>query len=137
MSGSCGILHLTYCYILADPNVETRLNIALSFNIYVPRDERFSHVKMADALGYALKLIVQVLKPELESLFDKTPNEFDSFQDVLQLYDGGIELPEGIFKDIRDHIPVELIKEIFRTDDEKFLKFPKPQVIKGVVHDPG
>ncbi|KAK4273458.1 hypothetical protein QN277_021855 [Acacia crassicarpa] len=114
----------------SDRNFETRLSLPLSFNIYVPRDERFSHVKMSDALGYALKLIVQVLKPELESLFDKTPNEFDSFQDVLKLYEGGIELPEGIFKDIRDSIPAELIKEIFRTDGEKFLKFPTPQVIK-------
>ncbi|KAF7805112.1 putative linoleate 9S-lipoxygenase 5 [Senna tora] len=102
----------------------------MSFNIYVPKDERFSHVKMADALGYALKLIVQVLKPELESLFDSTPNEFDSFQDVLKLYEGGIKLPEGVFKDIRENIPSELIKEIFRTDGENFLRFPTPQVIK-------
>ena len=73
-----------------------------------------------------------ILRPSFECQYSVK----DFIQDVLQLYDGGIELPEGIFKDIRDHIPVELIKEIFRTDDEKFLKFLKPQVIKGVVHNP-
>lgn len=105
----------------------------MSLDIYVPRDERFGHLKMADFLAYALKTIVQVLKPELESLFDSTPNEFDNFEDVLKLYEGGIEVPEGILRDVRDNIPAEMLKEIFRTDGERFLKFPLPQVIAGTV----
>ncbi|KAK7277935.1 hypothetical protein RJT34_22955 [Clitoria ternatea] len=115
----------------SDPNCESRLNLVMSLDIYVPRDERFGHLKLADFLAYALKSIVQVLKPELESLFDSTPNEFDSFEDVLKLYEGGIEVPEGILKDVRDHIPAEMLKEIFRTDGERLLKFPLPQVIGG------
>ncbi|XP_027367736.1 probable linoleate 9S-lipoxygenase 5 isoform X2 [Abrus precatorius] len=113
----------------SDPNYESRLNLVMSLDIYVPRDERFGHLKLADFLAYALKSIVQVLKPELESLFDSTPNEFDSFEDVLKLYEDGFEVPEGILKDVRDHIPAEMLKEIFRTDGERFLKFPLPQVI--------
>ncbi|XP_057424124.1 probable linoleate 9S-lipoxygenase 5 [Lotus japonicus] len=113
----------------SDPNSESRLNLALSLDIYVPRDERFGHLKLADFLAYALKSIVQVLKPELESLSDSTPNEFDSFEDVLKLYEGGIEVPEGLLRDVRDNIPGEMLKEIFRTDGERFLKFPMPQVI--------
>lgn len=127
---------LIYLVILADPKTESRLNLDKSLNIYVPRDERFGHLKMADFLAYGLKSIFQVLKPELESLFDRTPNEFDSFEDVFKLYEGGIKLPEGILKDIRDNIPAELLKEIFRTDGEPFLKFPMPQVIKGLILDP-
>ncbi|KAI9087871.1 hypothetical protein K1719_030201 [Acacia pycnantha] len=73
-----------------DPNTESRLSLAMSLNIYVPRDERFGHLKLADFLAYALKSVVQVLKPELESLFDSTPNEFDSFEDVIKLYEAGI-----------------------------------------------
>lgn len=113
----------------SDPNYESRLDLALSLNIYVPRDERFGHLRMSDFLAYALKSIVQVLKPELESLFDSTPNEFDSFEDVLKLYEGGIDVPEGLLKYVRDNIHGEMLKEIFRTDGEKFLKFPMPQVI--------
>ncbi|XP_016175247.1 probable linoleate 9S-lipoxygenase 5 isoform X2 [Arachis ipaensis] len=113
----------------SDPKYESRLNLALSLNIYVPRDERFGHLKLADFLSYALKSIVQVLKPEFESIFDKTPNEFDSFEDVLKLYEGGLEVPEGVVKVIRDNVPLEMLKEIFRTDGERFLKFPLPQVI--------
>ncbi|KAL5068732.1 hypothetical protein RYX36_019619 [Vicia faba] len=113
----------------SDPNYESRLDLELSLKIYVPRDERFGHLKMSDFLAYALKSIVQVLKPELESLFDSTPNEFDSFEDVLKLYESGIDVPEGLLKDVRDNIHGEMLKEIFRTDGEKFLKFPMPQVI--------
>jgi linoleate 9S-lipoxygenase len=105
----------------------------MSLKIYVPRDERFGHLKMSDFLAYALKSIVQILKPELESLFDSTPNEFDSFEDVLKLYESGIDVPEGLLKEVRDNIHGEILKEILRTDGEKLLKFPVPQVIAGTV----
>ncbi|KAK4283368.1 hypothetical protein QN277_000323 [Acacia crassicarpa] len=114
----------------SDPNTESRLSLAMSLNIYVPRDERFGHLKLADFLAYALKSVVQVLKAELDSLFNSTPNEFDSFEDVIKLYEGGIKVPEGILKHIRDKIHVELFKEILRTDGEPLLKFPKPLVIE-------
>jgi linoleate 9S-lipoxygenase len=113
-----------------DPNTESRLPILMSLNIYVPRDERFGHLKMSDFLAYALKSVAQVIKPELESKFDNTPSEFDSFQDVLNMYDGGIELPKGLVDDIRENIPAEMLKEIFRTDGERLLKYPLPQVLK-------
>ncbi|XP_057439389.1 probable linoleate 9S-lipoxygenase 5 isoform X2 [Lotus japonicus] len=114
----------------SDANSESRLNPVMTLDIYVPRDERFGHLKLADFLANGLKSIVQVLKPELESLFNSTPDEFDSFEDVLKLYEGGIKVPEGVIKVIRDNIPAELLKEILRTDGERFLKFPVPQVIK-------
>jgi linoleate 9S-lipoxygenase len=105
----------------------------MSLNIYVPRDERFGHLKMSDFLAYALKAVAQFLKPELESLFDSTPSEFDSFQDVLNLYEGGIKLPDGLLENIREDIPAEMLREIFPTDGEGLLKYPMPQVIKGVI----
>lgn len=104
----------------------------MSLNIYAPRDERFGHLKLADFLAYALKSIGQFLKPEIEDLFDSTRDEFDSFEDVLKLYEGGVEVPEALLKNVRDNIPAEMLKEIFRTDGERFLKFPIPQVIKGM-----
>ncbi|KAL5566066.1 hypothetical protein UlMin_029230 [Ulmus minor] len=113
-----------------DHKFEKRLKLVLSLNIYVPRDERFGHLKLSDFLAYALKSIGQFIKPELEALLDKTPDEFDSFDDVLKLYEGGIELPEGLLKNVRDNIPAEMLKEIFRTDGERLLQFPLPQIIK-------
>lgn len=118
-----------------DPNSESRLHLLRSLNIYVPRDERFGHLKMSDFLAYALKSVVQVLKPEFEALFDKTPSEFDSFKDIYDLYEGGIKVPEAILKDITKNIPAEMLKEIFRTDGEQILKFPMPQVIKGILEN--
>ncbi|XP_021817421.1 probable linoleate 9S-lipoxygenase 5 [Prunus avium] len=113
-----------------DPNSESRIPLLMSLNIYVPRDERFGHLKLSDFLAYALKSIVQFIRPELEALFDKTPSEFDSLEDVLKLYKGGIPLPEGLLKDIGDNIPAEMLKEIFRTDGAQLLRFPMPQVIE-------
>ncbi|PSR85368.1 Linoleate 9S-lipoxygenase [Actinidia chinensis var. chinensis] len=114
----------------ADPNTESRLPL-LSLDFYVPRDERFSQAKMSDFLADALKSIGQILLPEIASLFDRTPNEFDTFQNVLNLYEGGIKLPNAVpHCEIRDCIPWEMLKELVRSDGERFLKFPMPDVIK-------
>lgn len=126
-----GDLQLLISSVFTDPNTESRLPL-LSLDIYVPRDERFGHLKMSDFLAYALKAIVQFIYPELKDLCDSTPNEFDSFQDVLNLYEGGIVLPEGPSLDnIREKIPLELLKQVFATDNAQLLKYPTPQVIKG------
>ncbi|KDP40158.1 hypothetical protein JCGZ_02156 [Jatropha curcas] len=114
-----------------DPDSESRLPL-LSLDIYVPRDERFGHLKFSDFLAYALKSLVQVLLPEVKSLCDKTINEFDSFEDVLKLYEGGLKLPNAaLTSKIRKSIPWEMLKELVRNDGERFLKFPMPDVIKA------
>ncbi|KAJ4968402.1 hypothetical protein NE237_015103 [Protea cynaroides] len=114
-----------------DPKTESRIPLAMSLNIYVPRDERFGHIKMSDFLAYALKAVVQFLLPQLEAFCDLNPNEFTSFQDVLELYEGGIQLPNvPAFDKVIDRIPLELLKELFRSDGEGLLKFPMPEVIK-------
>ncbi|KAK6915577.1 Lipoxygenase, C-terminal [Dillenia turbinata] len=114
-----------------DPNCESRLSLALSLNVYVPRDERFGHLKMADFIAYSLKSIVQVLAPEIETVFSDSPFEFKTYQDVINLYKGGIKVPASpLLHQIREAIPLEMLKELVRTDGEKVLKFPIPQVIK-------
>ncbi|KFK39531.1 hypothetical protein AALP_AA3G256400 [Arabis alpina] len=114
----------------SDPKSESRLAL-INLNIYVPRDERFSHVKFSDFLAYALKAVTQVLVPELASVCDKTINEFDSFEDVFHLYDGSIKLPNGhTISKLRDVVPWEMFRELIRNDGEQFLKFPLPDVLK-------
>ncbi|XP_019187207.1 PREDICTED: probable linoleate 9S-lipoxygenase 5 [Ipomoea nil] len=111
-----------------DPHYESRLSFLAGIDIYVPRDEKFGHLKFSDFLGYALKSLGQFLLPEMLSLFDKTPNEFDTFDDVNALYEGG--LSHGpILEHIQKNTPLEMIKELLRSDGEKMFKFPTPQVI--------
>ncbi|KAK4478086.1 hypothetical protein RD792_017351 [Penstemon davidsonii] len=113
-----------------DPKSESRLFL-LSLNTYVPRDELFNQVKFSDFIAYALKSLCQVLVPEIKAVTDKTFNEFDTFQDVLDLYEGGIKLPnDHKLHKIKGCIPLELIKELTRSDGERFLKFPMPDIIK-------
>lgn len=105
--------------------------LLLSLNIYVPRDERFGHLKMADFLAYGLKSVSQLLLPEFESIFDRTPNEFDTFEDVLKIYQGGIKLPDGTLENITESIPFEFLKQLLHSDGEGLFKYPMPKVIQG------
>ncbi|KAL5712667.1 linoleate 9S-lipoxygenase [Ranunculus cassubicifolius] len=111
-----------------DPDSEERLFL-LRLDIYVPRDEKFGHLKMSDFLGYALKSVAQVFLAQLKNL-DRTPTEFDSFNDVLNLYEGRDPLPDGVAETFRQCVPFEILKEIIRSDGEGPAKFPMPQVIK-------
>ncbi|GJQ90120.1 probable linoleate 9S-lipoxygenase 5 [Tanacetum coccineum] len=137
-----------------DPNMESRISILQSLNIYVPKDERFSDLKMADVYAYGIKLVSQGLLPGFESIVDKISdevvgtlenvlqhkfesissnnfNEFSSFEDVLKLYQGGITIPKSSFlESVREKIPSEFFRELFRSDGEHLSKFPVPQVIK-------
>ena len=119
--------------MVSDPKTESRLHL-LNLNIYVPRDEQFGHVKFSDFLAYALKSVAQVLLPEIRSLCDKTINEFDTFQDVWDIYEGSLQMPSGVVvSKLRELIPYELLRELVRNDGERLLKFPVPDVVKGIL----
>ncbi|KAE9616206.1 hypothetical protein Lal_00017471 [Lupinus albus] len=107
-----------------DTKSESRSDI-----VYLPRDEAFGHLKSSDFLVYILKSASQNVIPKLQSAIRLQFNqpEFNSFEDVRGLYDGGIKLPTNILSDIS---PIPLFKELFRTDGEQALKFPEPKVIQ-------
>lgn len=111
----------------ADPNSESRLPLLMSFGIYVPRDENFAPLKMTDFVGIALKVIVQLLVPELESLANISLNEFNSFEEILKIYEEGINLPNDLLQRSTTH----MLKEFIQSAGQQFLKYPMPQVIKG------
>ncbi|CAI8607972.1 unnamed protein product [Vicia faba] len=107
-----------------DPKSESRSDI-----VYLPRDESFGHVKSSDFLVYILKSASQNIIPQLKSVVTLQLNnpEFNTFEDVRSLYDGGIKLPTDVLSKIS---PIPLFKEIFRTDGESALKFPPPKVVQ-------
>ncbi|XP_020218680.1 linoleate 9S-lipoxygenase 1 [Cajanus cajan] len=105
-----------------DPNSEK----PSSKTYYIPRDENFGHLKSSDFLTYGIKAITQNVLPRFQSAFGSNA-EFESFEDVRGLYEGGLCLPTDIISNISS---IPAVKEIFRTDGEQFLKFPPPQVIR-------
>ncbi|GJU46365.1 probable linoleate 9S-lipoxygenase 5 [Tanacetum coccineum] len=116
----------------SDPKTESRLPLRKSLSIYVPRDERFGQLKLSDFLGSGVKSISQFLVSELQALTDSTHDEFDTLEDVLRIYEGGIKLPDGpLLEVIRKNIPFELLKALAPTDGEGLAKFPMPKVIEG------
>ncbi|XP_060219159.1 probable linoleate 9S-lipoxygenase 5 [Lycium barbarum] len=111
-----------------DPKSESRLPLLKSLDIYVPRDERFNQLKMSDFAAFALKLLSQFSLAELEA---SSFTEFDTFEDELKIYKDAFNFPfESLIHKIRDLVPMELLKELLRSDGEHLCKFPMPQVIK-------
>lgn len=118
--------------VLLDPKIESRLPLIVSNNVYVPRDERFGHLKKSDFLAYGLETFLKFLLPEFEGLVDDTVDEFDTLEDVMKLYNGGLKLPQGASLDnIIKEIPLQVFKELLRSDGEGLSKYTIPQVIEG------
>lgn len=106
-----------------------------SMDIYVPRDERFGHLKMSDFIGYSLKAIVEAILPTIGTFVDLVGvrKEFDSFEDILALYELGPEVPDNpLMAEIKKKIPNDLLRSFLPVgghDDP--LKMPLPQVIQS------
>nr|XP_016439144.1 PREDICTED: probable linoleate 9S-lipoxygenase 5 [Nicotiana tabacum] len=96
------------------PTTESRLPQIASFAIYVPRDEKFSPLKMTDVLSNAQKAIAQVFAPQLASLGNLTLNEFNSFEDVLKVYEPG---SPGFLKYPTPHV-IREDKSAWMSDEE-------------------
>ncbi|KAL6893707.1 hypothetical protein ACP4OV_007805 [Aristida adscensionis] len=117
------------------PNSESRLQPLLNLNIYVPRDERFGHLKKSDFIGYGLKALIEALVPAVGVVIDDERYEFDSFEDILGMYEQGPEKPNNpIVEEIKKNIPCELLMFIRGMlpvgGHDNLLKMPLPQVIK-------
>ncbi|KAL3516082.1 hypothetical protein ACH5RR_022984 [Cinchona calisaya] len=116
---------------ITDSKSESRLPLFSSLDIYVPRDERFGHLKSEDFLAYILKSITQLFVPLIGALAGPTPCEFDSLEDTFKLYEGGIKLPDSpLLQKLIECIPSEFLRELLSSDGGGFLKFPTPQVIR-------
>ncbi|KAG6599219.1 Linoleate 9S-lipoxygenase 6, partial [Cucurbita argyrosperma subsp. sororia] len=114
-----------------DSNYETRLPSILGLTIYVPRDENFGHLKLSDFLGFALKSLASNVQPELVNLINLTPGEFDKFEDVHDLYEGGFPVPVDVFRNLTKGFTPPMFQELLRTEsDQRFLKFSRPRVVK-------
>ena len=118
--------------LLADPKIESRLPLHKVRDIYIPRDEKFGHVKLSDFYGNAVKSLAQSIFGWLDSVFDETPLEFDSLDEVMGMHEGSIMLSDYPSLDkLRKTIPTKFLQVLFRSDGAALMSYPKPDIIKG------
>ncbi|KAM0906990.1 hypothetical protein ACQ4PT_016403 [Festuca glaucescens] len=115
----------------SDPTCESRNVVPVLQQFYVPRDECFNHVKKADFTSYLLKAISTGILPLARELLDTAvPREFDDFQDMYKLYEGGIKIPDVPVMDLMFKVFPPL-KSICPSGGSYLLKMPMPEVIKN------
>ncbi|KAK8949453.1 putative linoleate 9S-lipoxygenase 5 [Platanthera zijinensis] len=116
-----------------DPRSESRLG-RLELESYVPRDERFGHIKMSDFVGQGIKTVAKDLLPIFQAVVNFTMKEFASFKDVLKLYEGGLPLPDfPLLRKFFQALPFTVLKSVLISsrDQQSLLKLPIPQVIQN------
>ncbi|XP_048497684.1 probable linoleate 9S-lipoxygenase 5 isoform X2 [Beta vulgaris subsp. vulgaris] len=111
-----------------DPHTESRLPLVKGTDVYIPRDEKFGHLKFSDFMGDTVKSLTHGIVGMLDAVFDSTPKEFDSFQEVIEMHKGGIKLPS--FTKLREKVPTKFLKALFRSDGGQMMKYPMPDIIK-------
>jgi linoleate 9S-lipoxygenase len=115
----------------SDPTCESRNVVPVLQQFYVPRDECFNHVKKADFTSYLLKAISAGILPLARELFDTAVSrEFDDFEDMYKLYEGGIKIPDVPVMDLMFKVFPPL-KSICPSGGSYLLKMPMPEVIKN------
>ncbi|KAF8769079.1 hypothetical protein HU200_006955 [Digitaria exilis] len=121
-----------------DPNSESRLILLDGLEIYVPCDERFRKLKRGDTdVYYRLmanhKFIISAVSLS-RALFDDSPTEFDSFEDMRALYENADSSPAlaemrnttiGEVTGFRTNLPVS-----GGDNDHVVIKMPLPHVIR-------
>lgn len=124
--------YFLFCFLIVDPNTESQESSIEGLGVYVPRDEQFSDEKFSQFVGYGLKSVFQYVVQDISDVSGLIRNEFDSFNDVSEIYSGGIKLPKcNLVKRLYDNIPLNFLNEILPNDGEGLFKFPTPQVIQG------
>jgi linoleate 9S-lipoxygenase len=88
---------------------------------------------MSDFIGYSVKALIEAVLPTLDTFIDDHPREFDSFEDILGLYETGPEAPNHpLIAAVREKIPSQFLRSILPNGAHDHpLKMPLPNVIRS------
>ncbi|KAG6545004.1 hypothetical protein Mapa_013696 [Marchantia paleacea] len=107
---------------------------------YIPRDEDFSKVKESGFLADSILGLAATLLPIFQAKFDETPDDFDSFEEVFNLYIDGVDYfpkhPELQPTQAEKDAVLAFLKQNLYAQlggipggDIQNIKYPTPQVI--------
>ncbi|XP_037427188.1 linoleate 9S-lipoxygenase 1-like [Triticum dicoccoides] len=114
-------------------DVPGRGNLSFVANswIYPVGSYTYSRVFFANDVSCSVP-ITQGILPAVRTYVDTTPGEFDSFQDIINLYEGGIKLPNvPALEELRKQFPLQLIKDLLPVGGDSLLKLPVPYIIQA------
>ncbi|XP_039021129.1 linoleate 9S-lipoxygenase-like isoform X2 [Hibiscus syriacus] len=104
----------------------------ISFDVYVPADERCSPKKLSEFIANAIQATAHFLLPEVKSSSHDS-SSFESFDEIRELYSenrGEAIREESVMEKVKKVVPAELFKEVTHKF-EYDIKFPLPQIIKA------
>lgn len=105
----------------------------INLDVYVPSDERLNPKKLTELISHSIQAAAQFLVPEAESLVQQDSSNFESFDEVHNMFSGDrsqIE-EEWVTAKLKNILPADLLKEVTDLATKNPLKFPSPQIIAG------
>ncbi|XP_077227677.1 putative linoleate 9S-lipoxygenase 4 [Tasmannia lanceolata] len=113
-----------------DTHTESQPSI-INLDIYVPPDERFSPKKMSEFISNSIGAIVHFLIPEAKSFFQKDRKNFESFDQLYEMYshDRRNVIDSWTADKLKNLVPDRLFREIVKLSKRNPRKFPLPQII--------
>lgn len=112
---------------------------------YVPRDEAFEPIKQESYFSNVIRGLVQRSVPDLLDHFRGSPKEFDSFDEIDQLYSEGLLIKnrKNSIKEFLEAVSslpmfsmlpdaVRAIAEAATDQPSSILRYPRPTILSGM-----
>ncbi|CAM6105304.1 unnamed protein product [Calypogeia fissa] len=109
---------------------------------YVPRDEVFQPIKQESYMSTALRGLVQQRVPDLRDHFRGSPDEFDGFDEISQLYCDGVQIKKksDMVRNVLDTLrglpvfpmlpdTVQVLVDAVADQPTNVFRYPQPQLL--------
>lgn len=103
--------------------------------MYVPRDQAFEDIKQSDFVTGNLKNLIQQFLPSYFTKDTDTPVEFDTFDDIDDLYKYADKKSRPVFQEGLFGWISNVLGGVFTIQGEKvmssWLEYPSPRILEG------
>ncbi|KAL7201185.1 hypothetical protein ACSBR1_032983 [Camellia fascicularis] len=105
----------------------------IKLDVYVPPDERLSPKKLSEFISNSIQAALHFVLPEAKSLFGKESGNFESFDEIRDLFTSSRnQVVEGwVAEKLKRMVTPDLFKKITQASKEKPTEFPLPRIAEN------